>query len=140
MSYQKEYDLSIKNPGEFWLEKASLIDWVQKPQVALANDINGIERWYPDGTLNTCYNAVDRHVNAGRGDQVAVYYDSPVTNTKQAITYSQLQEKVAYFAGGLGSLGVTTGDRVVIYMPMVPEALCKNWGHSFSCVWWVLRK
>ena len=123
MSYQKEYDLSIKNPGEFWLEKASLIDWVQKPQVALANDINGIERWYPDGTLNTCYNAVDRHVNAGRGDQVAVYYDSPVTNTKQAITYSQLQEKVAYFAGGLGSLGVTTGDRVVIYMPMVPEAL-----------------
>ncbi len=123
MSYQSEYDQSIQDPQGFWLDKASLIDWVQKPQVGLADDMNGIERWYPDGTLNTCYNAVDRHVEAGRGDQVAVYYDSPVTDTKRAITYAELKDEVERFAGGLASLGVTTGDRVVIYMPMVPEAL-----------------
>ena len=123
MSYQSEYDQSIQDPQGFWLDKASLIDWVQKPQVGLADDMNGIERWYPDGTLNTCYNAVDRHVEAGRGDQVAVYYDSPVTDTKRASTYAELKDEVERFAGGLASLGVTTGDRVVIYMPMVPEAL-----------------
>ena len=123
MSYQSEYDQSIQDPQGFWLDKASLIDWVQKPQVGLADDMNGIERWYPDGTLNTCYNAIDRHVEAGRGDQVAVYYDSPVTDTKRAITYAELKDEVERFAGGLASLGVTTGDRVVIYMPMVPEAL-----------------
>jgi propionyl-CoA synthetase len=123
MSYQSEYDRSVNDPEGFWLEKAKLIDWVAAPKVGLANDAQGIERWFPDGTLNTCFNAVDRHVNAGRGDQVAVYYDSPVTETKKAITYSQLQQHVARFAGVLVGLGVTTGDRVVIYMPMVPEAL-----------------
>ena len=123
MSYQSEYDQSIEDPHGFWLDKANLVEWVQRPQVALAEDMNGIERWYPDGTLNTCHNAIDRHVQAGRGDQVAIYYDSPVTDTKQAITYAQLQDEVSRFAGGLASLGVTTGDRVVIYMPMVPEAL-----------------
>jgi propionyl-CoA synthetase len=123
MSYQSEYDKSIQDPEKFWLEKANLVDWVQKPQVGLANDSNGIERWYPDGTLNTCYNAVDRHVDAGRGDQVAIYYDSPVTQTKRSISYSEFKSEVERFAGGLASLGVTTGDRVVIYMPMVPEAL-----------------
>ena len=123
MNYQNEYDRSIQDPHGFWLDKADLIEWVQKPQVALAEDINGIERWYPDGTLNTCHNAIDRHVHAGRGDQVAIYYDSPVTDTKQAITYAQLYDDASHFAGGLASLGVTTGDRVVIYMPMVPEAL-----------------
>ena len=86
MSYQSEYDQSIEDPHGFWLDKANLIEWVQRPQVALAEDMNGIERWYPDGTLNTCHNAIDRHVQAGRCDQVAIYYDSPVTDTKQAIT------------------------------------------------------
>jgi len=123
MSYQSEYDRSIIDPQGFWLDKTDLIEWVQKPQVALAKDINGIERWYPDGILNTCHNAIDRHVEAGQGDRVAVYYDSPVTDTKKSITYSQLQEQVAQFAGGLVSLGVIAGDRVVIYMPMVPEAV-----------------
>ncbi|MEC8307661.1 MAG: propionyl-CoA synthetase [Pseudomonadota bacterium] len=123
MSYQSEYDESIQDPERFWLGKADLIDWVQRPQVGVAEDINGIERWYPDGTLNTCYNAIDRHVENGRSDQVAVYYDSPVTETKKAITYGELKGEVERFAGGLASLGVTTGDRVVIYMPMVPEAL-----------------
>ena len=123
MSYQSEYDRSIIDPQGFWLDKTDLIEWVQKPQVALADDMNGIERWYPDGILNTCHNAIDRHVEAGRGDQVAIYYDSPVTDTKKSMTYSQLQEQVARFAGGLASLGVSAGDRVVIYMPMVPEAV-----------------
>jgi propionyl-CoA synthetase len=123
MSYQSEYDRSIIDPQGFWLDKTDLIEWVQKPQVALADDMNGIERWYPDGILNTCHNAIDRHVEAGRGDQVAIYYDSPVTDTKKSMTYSQLQEQVARFAGGLASLGVRAGDRVVIYMPMVPEAV-----------------
>ncbi len=86
MNYHTEYTRSIEDPEGFWLEKAELVDWVQPPQVGLANDIEGIERWYPDGTLNTCYNAIDRHVVAGRGDQVAIYYDSPVTQTKSAIT------------------------------------------------------
>ena len=123
MSYQSEYDRSIIDPQGFWLDKTDLIEWVQKPQVALADDMNGIERWYPDGILNTCHNAIDRHVESGRGDQVAIYYDSPVTDTKKSMTYSQLQEQVARFAGGLASLGVSAGDRVVIYMPMVPEAV-----------------
>ena len=123
MSYQSEYDRSIIDPQGFWLDKIDLIEWVQKPQVALADDMNGIERWYPDGILNTCHNAIDRHVEAGRGDWVAIHYDSPVTDTKKSITYSQLQEQVARFAGGLASLGVIAGDRVVIYMPMVPEAI-----------------
>ena len=98
MSYQSEYDQSIQDPDGFWLDKANLVEWAQKPQVALAEDMNGIERWYPDGTLNTCHNAIDRHVQAGRGDQVAIYYDSPVTDTKQAITYAQLQDEVSRFA------------------------------------------
>ena len=123
MTYQSEYDRSIIDPQGFWLDKTDLIEWVQKPQVALADDMNGIERWYPDGILNTCHNAIDRHVESGRGQQVAIYYDSPVTGTKKTITYSQLQEEVSRFAGGLASLGVSTGDRVVIYMPMVPEAV-----------------
>jgi len=123
MSYQSEYEQSIQDPERFWLGKADLIDWVQRPQVGVAEDVNGIERWYPDGTLNTCYNAIDRHVENGRSDQVAVYYDSPVAETKRAITYAELKGEVERFAGGLASLGVTTGDRVVIYMPMVPEAL-----------------
>lgn len=123
MSYQREYAQSIQDPQGFWLNKADLIDWVQTPQVGVAQDMNGIERWYPDGTLNTCYNAIDRHVEGGRGNQVAVYYDSPVTGAKRAITYAELKDEVERFAGGLASLGVSTGDRVVIYMPMVPEAL-----------------
>ena len=123
MGYQDHYTASINNPESFWLEQASLIDWHQFPKVGLAQDTQGIERWFPDGLLNTCYNAIDRHVIAGRGEQVAIYYDSPVTGVKQAITYHVLGDRVSRFAGALQALGVRTGDRVVIYMPMVPEAV-----------------
>ncbi len=123
MGYQEIFDQSISDPAGFWMERAGLIDWDVAPTQALAEDDNGIERWYPDGVMNTCYNAIDRHVLNGRGEQVAVYYDSPVTASREAISYSELQSRVATFAGGLKSLGVAKGDRVVIYMPMVPEAL-----------------
>jgi len=123
MSYAAAFDASITDAAAFWLERASLIDWVKPPEVGFADDANGVERWYPDGVLNTCYNAVDRHVLAGRGDQVAIYYDSPVTESRSVITYSQLQQQVAEFAGGLRDLGVAKGDRVVIYLPMVSEAV-----------------
>ena len=123
MTYQAEFDQSIADPEGFWLERAGLIDWIKAPTTGLACDEHGIERWFPDGVLNTCYNAVDRHVAAGRGSQVAVYYDSPVTDTQIALTYDDLLNEVSRCAGGLRDLGVAQGDRVVIYMPMVPEAL-----------------
>lgn len=122
MDYRSAFDQSINDAPAFWLDKASLIDWDQPPQTGCATDAHGVERWFPDGRLNTCYNAVDRHVASGRGDQVAIYYDSPVTNSRGTLTYRQLQERVAKLAGGLANLGVGKGDRVVIYLPMVPEA------------------
>jgi propionyl-CoA synthetase len=122
MDYQTVFDQSVNEAPEFWLDKASLIDWEQQPQMGCAPDEHGIERWFPDGQMNTCYNAVDRHVENGRGDQVAIYYDSPVTDTRRAITYRELHEQVAKCAGGLQKLGVGRGDRVVIYLPMIPEA------------------
>lgn len=122
MDYQSAFAQSINDAPSFWLDKASLIDWQQFPETGCAQDENGIERWFPDGLMNTCYNAVDRHVAEGRGDQIAIYYDSPVTDCRSTLTYRQLQERVAKFAGGLASLGVNKGDRVVIYLPMVPEA------------------
>src|SRR6056300_629126 len=122
MSYWETCEQAINDPAGFWLERARLIDWDETPTQALAVDELGVERWYPDGMLNTCFNVIDRHVIAGRGEQVAIYYDSPVTDCRSAITYAELQSQVAGFAGGLRSLGVEKGDRVVIYMPMVPEA------------------
>lgn len=106
----------------FWLEAAGLIDWVKAPTTALDFSDAPSAKWFPDGALNTCYNALDRHVEAGRGDQVAIHYDSPVTNTKRSITYAALLDETSRIAGGLAGLGVGKGDRVLIYMPMVPEA------------------
>ena len=106
----------------FWLEAAGLIDWVKAPTTALDFSDAPSAKWFPNGELNTCYNALDRHVEAGRGDQVAIHYDSPVTNTKRSITYAELLDETSRIAGGLAGLGVGKGDRVLIYMPMVPEA------------------
>ncbi|MCT1550109.1 acetate--CoA ligase [Brevibacterium casei] len=111
------------DPGEYWLEQArTLIDWVKEPTRAVDDSAAPIYRWFPDGELNVCFNALDRHVAAGRGDQAALIYDSPVTDTVRAITYAELLDEVSRFARALSDRGVGKGDRVVIYLPMVPEA------------------
>ena len=123
MKYADVYARAADNPEEFWLEQAQAIDWVKAPTTALDDSNAPLYRWFTDTEVNTCYNAVDRHVENGRGDQAAIIYDSPITNTKRTVTYAQLKDDVASLAGGLLAKGVKTGDRVIIYMPMVPEAL-----------------
>lgn len=123
MSYIEEYKKSIDTPEAFWAEKAEAIEWFKKPETILSTDENGIHRWYADGEMNTAYLALDHHVNNGRGDQDALIYDSPVTETKQRYTYLELRDEVAKFAGVLKAQGVEKGDRVVIYMPMIAEAV-----------------
>jgi propionyl-CoA synthetase len=114
---------SIENPTEFWAEAAEGIHWEQRWDRVLDDSNVPIYRWFSGGRLNTCYNAVDRHVEAGRGDQAAIIYDSPVTDSKRTISYSELRDQVALFAGALAANGVGHGDRVIIYMPMIPEAV-----------------
>ena len=123
MSYQAEYSKSIEDPEGFWAEKAADLPWYTQPQTILSTDDNGVFRWFADGEMNTAYMALDHHVESGRGDQDALIYDSPVTGSKRKLTYTELRDQVAKFAGVLKAQGVTKGDRVVIYMPMVPEAL-----------------
>ncbi len=123
MSYREEHDRSIDDPDGFWAEQAGLIDWIRPPQTVLDASEPPFYRWFPDGTMNTCYNAVDRHVEAGHGDRTAVLYDSPVTGSTRSLSYAGLQEQVAAFAGALRGYGVRKGDRVIIYLPMVPEAV-----------------
>ncbi len=120
--YAEQYNQSISDPKAFWGEKAKALSWFKFPQQILGQDDNGIDRWFPDGELNTAYLALDYHVEQGRGEQAAIIYDSPVTNRKETISYSDLTRRVAVLAGGLVKLGVAKGDRVLIYMPMVPEA------------------
>lgn len=123
MAYAGLYSKWQADPEGFWLEAAGAIDWTVAPKAALKSDNAPLYEWFPDAMGNTCWNAVDRHVVAGRGKQAAIIHDSPVTGTKHTITYAQLQERVARLAGALRAKGVTKGDRVIIYMPMVPEAL-----------------
>ena len=123
MSYQAEYSKSINTPDVFWAEKAQDLAWYKQPEKILSKDENGIDRWFADGELNTAYLALDYHVENGRGDNIAIIYDSPVTGQKRKISYTALRDEVAKFAGVLKSQGVEKGDRVVIYMPMVSEAL-----------------
>ena len=122
-NYLDSWRRSISEPDRFWGEAADAIDWHTKPSVVLDASSAPFYRWFPDGELNTCFNAVDRHIDHGRGNQTALIYDSPVTGTQAAFTYHQLRDQVARFAGVLSRLGVAKGDRVVIYMPMIPEAL-----------------
>ncbi|MBN2885804.1 MAG: propionyl-CoA synthetase [Chromatiaceae bacterium] len=123
MGYESVYERAMRDPDSFWAEAASLIDWASPWEQALDRSKPPFYRWFSGATLNTCYNAVDRHVEAGRGEQTAIIHDSPVTHTKRRISYAELQDQTARFAGVLQSLGVSKGDRVIIYMPMVPEAL-----------------
>jgi len=121
--YQQAFRRSVTDPDGFWGEAAAAIDWDRRPTVVLDRSRPPFTRWFADGTLNTCFNALDRHVLAGRGEQPALIYDSPVTGTQRSYSYRQLMDEVARFAGVLRGLGVVAGDRVVIYLPMVPEAV-----------------
>jgi propionyl-CoA synthetase len=121
-AYEDIFRASTDDPEGFWLGAAQAIDWHVPPTRALDASRPPFYRWFPDGELNVCHNALDRHVDAGRGDQRALIYDSPVTGTQRTYTYLQLRDEVARFAGVLTDLGVGRGDRVVVYMPMVPEA------------------
>ena len=123
MAYKDVYAGWKADPEGFWMEQARAIDWIKPPSKALFADNAPLYEWYKDAQVNTCWNAVDRHVEAGNGDRVAIIHDSPVTNTVNKITYAELQTRVASLAGALRAKGVTSGDRVIIYMPMVPEAL-----------------
>ena len=121
--YKQHYNAFKQNPAEFWLAQSKCISWYKTPQNAYTQDSDDLYHWFDDGQLNTSYLALDQHVEAGFGEQTALIYDSPVTNTKQTYNYSQLQQEVAKFAGVMQSLGVQKGDRVVIYMPMIPQAV-----------------
>ena len=123
MGYSDIYAKWQADPEGFWMDAAGTIDWTRKPSHALNDSRAPLYEWFTDASVNTCWNAVDRHVRAGRGAQAAIIHDSPVTGTKQVITYAELQERVARLAGALKAKGVTKGDRVILYMPMVPEAL-----------------
>jgi propionyl-CoA synthetase len=121
--YEKQFRRSLDDPEGFWLEAAGAIDWTREPTRALDSGNAPLYRWFPDGELNTSYNALDRHVEAGHGERTALIWDSPVTGSVRRYTYAELRDEVAKFAGALASLGVAKGDRVIIYLPMVPEAV-----------------
>jgi propionyl-CoA synthetase len=122
-SYRETYEDSISDPRRFWEAAADAVEWVRRPGRILDDTNPPFYRWYPDGELNTSANALDRHVEAGRGDQAALIYDSPVTGTQRTYSYRELLDEVATFAGVLRGLGVEKGDRVVVYLPMVPQAI-----------------
>lgn len=123
MSYQQQYDQSIADPVGFWGNKAKNLPWFSAPSNILSKDENGIARWFADGQMNTCYMALDHHVKTGRGEQLALIFDSPVTATSTQYTYNKLLKEVALFAGTLKQYGVEKGDTVVVYMPMIAEAV-----------------
>ncbi|MFQ5467582.1 MAG: acetyl-coenzyme A synthetase N-terminal domain-containing protein, partial [Kiloniellaceae bacterium] len=113
---------SLADPDGFWAEAAREIDWDKTWDKVVDDSRTPFYRWFSGGVLNTCHNALDRHVADGRADQAALIYDSPVTDTIRTYTYAELRDAVARCAGALAARGVAKGDRVIIYMPMVPEA------------------
>ncbi len=121
--YASVYAKALADSGAFWLDAAAAIDWVTPPTTAIDIRNAPFHRWFPDGEMNTCHNAVDRHVAAGRGEQIAIIYDSPITGAACNLTFAELQRATARFAGMLRRYGVGKGDRVIIYMPMIPEAV-----------------
>ena len=121
--YRDLFDASITDPASFWGQAADAVTWIREPDRVLDDSNPPFYRWFPGAELNTCANALDRHADGGRGDQPALIYDSAVTDTKRTYTYAELRDQTARFAGALRGLGVGKGDRVVIYMPMIPEAV-----------------
>lgn len=120
--YHEVYEDWKADPESFWREAATEIDWV-KPANKIYDVVDGLDRWFVGAECNTCYNCVDRHVENGRGDQAALIYDSPITGNKRTYSFSELQEEVVTFAAAMADQGVEKGDRVICYMPMVPEAV-----------------
>lgn len=129
MDYETAFKSSIEEPDKFWGEAAKDVHWYQPYEKVLDSSNPPFYRWFKGGKINTCYNALDLHVDEGRGDNLAVVYDSPVTNTVKKYTYREFRDYVAKFAGVLKNMGVGKGDRVIVYMPMVPEALVS----MFAC-------
>ena len=123
MNYEDTYSSWKSDPEHFWMGAAKAIDWFKFPSHALDESRKPFYTWYSDGEVNTCFNAVDRHVEGGLGKKVAIIYDSPVTGIKRTLTFDELLEKTAKFAGALKRSGIQKGDRVIIYMPMIPEAI-----------------
>jgi len=121
-NFDAVFSRSVEQPEEFWAEAAKGIDWFKEPDTILDSSNPPFYRWFKGGKMNTCYNAVDRQVKGGRGDQVAIIYDSPVTDTIQKITYKELLDQVSTFAGALQAQGLKKGDTAIIYMPMIPQA------------------
>jgi propionyl-CoA synthetase len=123
MNYKETYARSMEDPEGFWVEAAAEIDWYQPWERVLDDSNQPFYQWFAGGQMNTCYNALDRHVESGRADQAALIYDSPVTDTRRRYSYRELRDEVARFAGALAAQGVGKGDRVIVYMPMVPGAV-----------------
>jgi propionyl-CoA synthetase len=121
-NYREEYNRALNSPAEFWAEQSALIPWYTPPTSILSSDSNGNDAWFVDGELNSSYLALDYQIEQGRGDQTAIIYDSPVTNSVAKFTFNELRDEVAKFAGALRQLDVVSGDRVIVYMPMIPEA------------------
>jgi acyl-coenzyme A synthetase/AMP-(fatty) acid ligase len=122
MNYSELYRFSLADKEAFWAEQAKQIYWIKEPSQILTQNEKGLYRWFADGEMNTCFCCLDYHVQRGRGNQVALIYDSPVTNTVQQFTYAELKDRVEAFAGGLKRIGIKKGDTVVIYMPVIPQA------------------
>ena len=122
-NYKEIYDKSLKNPEEFWQKVSEDVFWFKKPTKILKKNNPPFYKWFEDGVTNTCYNALDLHIDQGRGDKTALIYDSPITGNKAKFTFKELKKKVSKFAGALDKQGVKKGDRVIIYMPMIPEAV-----------------
>lgn len=123
MTYQEFYKQSINQPEAFWKAQADNLDWFKKPSVIISKDDQNYNQWFEDGVTNLSYLCIDKHIKDGYGEQTAIIYDSPVTKTKQNISFNQLHEEVSKLAGGLQSLGLQKGDTCIIYMPMIPQAM-----------------
>ena len=121
--FNEIYENSINNPEKFWKEASEDIFWFKKPTKILNKSNPPFYKWFEDGVTNTCYNALDIHIDQGRGQKTALIYDSPITGNKSKFTYEELRSKVSKFAGALKAQGANKGDRVIIYMPMIPEAV-----------------
>ena len=132
--YHEVYARWQRDPEGFWAEAAAEIDWFEEPKAVFDPKAGIYGRWFPGGVTNTCFNAVDRQVNAGRGDQAAIIYDSPLAGTKRVITYHRLLTETQVLASMLRDLGVEKGDRVILYMPMVPEAVIAGALRIGACI------